>query len=90
MGAPGSPITDLNLDSPAVITARMELAACFLLAALHGLEEGAAIITFPPLRKGPTSKCAWEMQKVRGRTCTVRCDACLKDNCPVPSRRLSS
>ena len=40
MGAPGSPVTDLNLDSPAVITARTELAACFQLAALHGLEEG--------------------------------------------------
>jgi ribulose-5-phosphate 4-epimerase/fuculose-1-phosphate aldolase len=31
---------DLNLDSEAVITARSELAACFQLAALHGLEEG--------------------------------------------------
>lgn len=30
----------LNLDSEAVITARKELAACFQLAALHGLEEG--------------------------------------------------
>lgn len=30
----------LNLDSEAVITARHELAACFQLAALHGLEEG--------------------------------------------------
>jgi hypothetical protein len=31
---------DLNLDSEAVITARTELAACFQLAALYGLEEG--------------------------------------------------
>lgn len=30
----------LNLDSEAIITARHELAACFQLAALHGLEEG--------------------------------------------------
>ncbi|WP_338585760.1 aldolase [Pseudomonas sp. MAG733B] len=30
----------LDLDSPDVITARTELAACFQLAALHGLEEG--------------------------------------------------
>ena len=30
----------LNLDSEAIITARQELAACFQLAALHGLEEG--------------------------------------------------
>lgn len=32
--------TSLNLDSEAIITARHELAACFQLAALHGLEEG--------------------------------------------------
>ncbi|WP_283183819.1 MULTISPECIES: aldolase [unclassified Pseudomonas] len=31
---------DLNLDSEAAIAARTELAACFQLAALHGLEEG--------------------------------------------------
>jgi ribulose-5-phosphate 4-epimerase/fuculose-1-phosphate aldolase len=30
----------LNLDSAAIVTAREELAACFQLAALHGLEEG--------------------------------------------------
>ncbi|MFI8581474.1 Decarboxylase NovR [Pseudomonas sp. THAF187a] len=32
--------TDLDLEAPAVVTARSELAACFQLAALHGLEEG--------------------------------------------------
>lgn len=32
--------TGLDLDSPAVVTARTELAACFQLAALQGLEEG--------------------------------------------------
>ncbi|MCU7250359.1 aldolase [Pseudomonas koreensis] len=32
--------TSLDLDSEAIITARHELAACFQLAALHGLEEG--------------------------------------------------
>jgi ribulose-5-phosphate 4-epimerase/fuculose-1-phosphate aldolase len=31
---------NLDLDAPAVITARSELAACFQLAARHGLEEG--------------------------------------------------
>lgn len=35
-----SRFSDLDLDAPAVITARNELAACFQLAALHGLEEG--------------------------------------------------
>ena len=33
-------LTALNLDTEAIITARSELAACFQLAALHGLEEG--------------------------------------------------
>jgi hypothetical protein len=33
--------TDLDLEAPAVVTARPELAARFPLAALHGLEEGA-------------------------------------------------
>ncbi|MBN7822905.1 aldolase, partial [Bowmanella yangjiangensis] len=32
--------TDLDLEAPAVVTARSELVACFQLAALHGLEEG--------------------------------------------------
>ncbi|WP_458725026.1 aldolase [Pseudomonas mandelii] len=39
-GSRSARYADLNLDSYAVITARTELAACFQLAALHGLEEG--------------------------------------------------
>lgn len=39
-GSRSARYADLNLDSHAVITARTELAACFQLAALHGLEEG--------------------------------------------------
>lgn len=34
------PSATLNLETEAIITARNELAACFQLAALHGLEEG--------------------------------------------------
>jgi len=34
------PTATLNLETEAIITARHELAACFQLAALHGLEEG--------------------------------------------------
>ncbi len=34
------PTATLNLETEAIITARNELAACFQLAALHGLEEG--------------------------------------------------
>ena len=34
------PSATLHLDTEAIITARNELAACFQLAALHGLEEG--------------------------------------------------
>ncbi|WP_087689670.1 aldolase [Pandoraea sp. PE-S2R-1] len=42
-GATTSPhgrTTDIDLDAPAVRTAREELAACFRLAAVHGFEEG--------------------------------------------------
>jgi ribulose-5-phosphate 4-epimerase/fuculose-1-phosphate aldolase len=35
-----SSIGGINLDAPAVVQARQELAACFQLAAQHGLEEG--------------------------------------------------
>jgi hypothetical protein len=34
------PSATLHLETEAIITARNELAACFQLAALHGLEEG--------------------------------------------------
>lgn len=38
--AVASAVTHVNLDSEVVIQARQELAACFQLAARHGLEEG--------------------------------------------------